>query len=90
MEEFVYHLHHNVLYHLGKKDVATNSNIDKVKEFIEQLQMVHQTVQEQLEKVKGKYIERHDKNHGDHKFQFNDQWMEIGKVRELYPHLLNN
>lgn len=46
MEEFVYHLHHNLLYHLGKKDVSTDSNMDKAKEFIEKLQMVHQTVQE--------------------------------------------
>ena len=46
VEEFVYHLHHNVLYHLGKKDVVTDSNMDKAKEFIEWLQMVHQTVQE--------------------------------------------
>jgi len=35
VEEFVYHLHHNVLYHLGKKDVVTDSNMDKAKEFIE-------------------------------------------------------
>lgn len=31
VDEFVYHLHHNVLYHLGKKDVSTNSNMDKPK-----------------------------------------------------------
>ena len=45
VEEFVYHFHHNVLYHLGKKDVANDNNIHKSKEFIERLQMVHQTVQ---------------------------------------------
>lgn len=44
MEEFFYHLHHNVLYHLGKKDVATDSNMDKANEFIGRLQMVHQTM----------------------------------------------
>ena len=31
VEELVYHLNHNVLYHLGKKDVATDSNMDKAK-----------------------------------------------------------
>ena len=31
VEEFVYHLYHNVLYHIGKKDVATDSNMDKAK-----------------------------------------------------------
>ena len=35
VEELVYHLHHNVLYHLGKKDVATDDNMEKAKEFIE-------------------------------------------------------
>ncbi len=87
VEEFVYHLHHNVLYHLGKKDVATDSNVDKAKEFSERLQMVHQIVQEKLEKFKGKYTERHDKHRADQKFQFSDQWIKIRKVRELYPHL---
>ena len=90
MEEFVYRLHHNVLYHLGKKDVASDSNMEKAKEFIERLQMVHQIVQEQLEKVKGKYTKRHKNHHADHKFQLTDQWIEIGKVRELYYHLLVN
>ena len=31
VEEFVYHLHHNVLYDLGKKDVSFDSNMDKAK-----------------------------------------------------------
>lgn len=35
VEEFIYHLHHNVLYHLGKKDVDIDSNMDKAKDFIE-------------------------------------------------------
>lgn len=78
------------MYHLGKKDVANNINMDKAKEFIERIQMVHQTVQEKLKKVKGKYTEMHDKNHGDHKLQFSDQLIENGKVREMYPHLLKN
>lgn len=90
VEEFVYHWRHNVLYHLGKKDVATDSNMDKAKEFIERLQMVHQIMQEQLEKGKGKYKVRHEKHHVDHKFQVSDKWIKIRKVRELYPHLLDN
>ena len=72
MEEFVYNLHHNVLYNLGKKDRATDNNMDKAKAFIERLQMVHQKMQEQLENVKGKYTKRHDKDRGDHKFKFSD------------------
>lgn len=47
-------------------------------------------MEEQGEKVKDKYIERHGKNHGNHKFQFNGEWIKIGKVREFYPHLLVN
>lgn len=81
-------MNHNVLYHLSKKDVATDSNMEKSKEFIERLQMVHQTVQDQLEKGKGKYKERHDKHRLDENFQVSDKWIKIGKVRELYPHLL--
>ena len=90
VEEFVYHLHDNVLYHLSNKDVATDSNMDKAKYFIERLQMVHKTVEEQLEKGKGKYIARHNKHRVHHKFQLSDKWIEVGKVRELYPHLLDN
>lgn len=78
------------LYHLGKNDVTSDSNMDKAKDFIERIQMVHQTMQEQIDKVKGKYIEKHDKNRGDHKIKFNDYWIEIRKVRELYAHLLKN
>ena len=52
VEENFYHLHHNLLYHLGKKDVVIDGNMDKSKEFIERLQMVHQIVQDQLERAK--------------------------------------
>ena len=90
MEEFVYHLHHNVLYYLGKKDVIIDGNMDKAKEFIKWLQMVHQTVQDQLEKSNEKCKARHEKHCVDHKFQVSDEWIKIGKVRELYHHLLDN
>ena len=62
--------------------ITIDSNMEKAKEFVEKLQMVHQIVQYQLEKVKGKYTKRQDKNHGDHKFQFSYQWIEIGKLRD--------
>ena len=47
-----------------QKDVAVDghSDIDKAKKFIEQIQLIHQTVQEQLENNQGKYKARHD-NH---------------------------
>ena len=83
-------MHHNVLYHLGKKDVAIYGNMEKAKEFIEQLQMVHHRVQDQLEKGKRKYKARHGKHHVDHKFQVSDKWIEIGKVRDFHPHLLGS
>ncbi len=52
------------------KDVAIDghSDIDKARNSIEQIQLVHQTVQEQLEKSEGKYKARHDKHRVDHKF----------------------
>ena len=42
-------------------DVA-NNDIYKAKKFIEQIQLIHQTVQEQLENIQGKYKARHDKH----------------------------
>jgi len=35
VEEILYHLHHNVLYHHGKKDVSIDGNMEKTKEFSE-------------------------------------------------------
>lgn len=72
VEEFVYYFHHNVMYHLAKKDVATDSNMDKAKELVERLQMVHQTMQGQLEMDKGKYKAKHEKHRVDHNFQVSD------------------
>ena len=48
--------------------------------FIERIQLIHQQVQEQLEKSQGKYKERHDKHRVDHKFQEGDEiWLHISK-----------
>ena len=44
--------------------------------------MIHQQVQEQLEKSQRKYKERHDKHWVDHKFQEGDEaWLHISKER---------
>ena len=80
--EFDYHLRHHLLYHIGKKGVAIDDDMDKAKKFIEQFQMVPQTVQDQLEKSQGKYKERHDKHRQDHKFQGGDEvFLHINKER---------
>lgn len=50
--------------------------------FIEQVQLAHQTVQEQLQKSKAKYKTRHDKHCIDHNFQVGDEvWLYISKDR---------
>lgn len=78
--EFDYHLRHNFLYHLGKKDVAIDGDMEKAKKFIEQFQMVLQIAQGQLEKSQGKYKARHKKHRVEHKFQVSDEfWLHIGK-----------
>jgi hypothetical protein len=67
-----------------EKDVAIDghSDIDKARMFIERIQLIHQQVQEQLEKSQGKYKERHDKHRVDHKFQEGDEvWLHISKER---------
>lgn len=57
-----------------------HSDMDKAKNFIEQTYLVHQRVQEQLEKSKAKYKERHDKHWIDHDFQVGYQvWFYISK-----------
>jgi hypothetical protein len=67
----------------GKDDANDgHSDIDKVKKFIEKIQLVHQMVQEQLEKSQGKYKTRHDKHCVDHSFQVGDEvWIYISKER---------
>jgi hypothetical protein len=47
-------------------------DIDRAKKFIEKIQLVHQMVQEQLEKSQAKYKTRHDKHRVDHSFQVGD------------------
>ena len=67
-----------------EKDVAIygHSDIEKAKKFIEKIQIIHQQVQEQLEKSHKKYKERHDKHRVDHKFQEGDEvWFHISKGR---------
>ena len=58
------------------KDVAIegHSSIDKARKFIEQIQLVHQKVQEQLQKSQGKYKSRRDKHRQDHKFHVCDEF----------------
>ena len=44
--------------------------------------MIHQIVQEKLEKSQGKYKARHNKHHGHHQFQVGDEvWLYISKER---------
>ncbi len=43
-----------------------HSDIDRAKKLNEKIQLIHQTVQEQLENSQGKYKARYDKHHVDH------------------------
>jgi hypothetical protein len=66
------------------KDIATDGqyDIDRAKNFIEQIQSIHQMVQEQLEKSRAKYKTRHEKHHIDHSFHIGDEvWIYISKER---------
>jgi hypothetical protein len=66
------------------KDIVIDGHydIDRAKKFIEQIQLVHQMVQEQLEKSQAKYKTRHDKHRVDHSFQVGDEvWLYISKER---------
>ena len=58
-----------------EKDVVVYgySDIDKAKEFIEKIQLIHHTAQEHLEKSQSSYKARHDKHCIDHKFQVGDE-----------------
>ena len=56
--------------------------MDKATKFIEQIQEIHQAVQEQLERSQAKYKARHDKHRIEHSFQVGDQvWLYISKDR---------
>jgi len=66
------------------KDIAVggHSDVDKATKFIEQIQEIHQALQEQLEKSQAKYKARHDKHQMEHSFQVGDQfWLYINKDR---------
>jgi hypothetical protein len=66
------------------KDIAIDGqyDIDRAEKFIEQIQLIHQMVQEQLEKSQAKYKTRHDKHRVDHSFQVGDEvWLYISKER---------
>jgi hypothetical protein len=66
------------------KDIAVDghSDVDKATKFIEQIQEIHQAVQEQLERSQAKYKARHDKHRVEHSFQVGDQvWLYISKDR---------
>ena len=59
-----------------------HSDIDKAKRFIKKIQLVHQAVQECLEKIQVKYKTRHDKHRVDHNSQVDDEvWLHISKER---------
>jgi hypothetical protein len=95
---------HGKLLYLGKLCFSQGERVNKIREahsslvaghfgvgkkFIEQVQFVHQTVQEQLKKSQAKYRTRHGKFRVGLKGTnpSKDKWIEVGKVRELYPHL---
>ena len=62
--------------------VDDNSNEVKGMKFVERIQLVHQVVQEQLEKSQAKYKVRHYKHCVDHHFQIGDKvWLIISKER---------
>jgi hypothetical protein len=66
------------------KDIVVDGqyDIDRAEKFIEQIQSIHQVVQEQLEKSQAKYKARHDKHHVDHSFEVGDEvWLYISKER---------
>jgi len=67
-----------------EKDITVDghSDIDRANKFIEQIRLIHQIVQEKLEKSQGKYKARHDKHRVDHHFQVGDEvWLYISKER---------
>jgi hypothetical protein len=66
------------------KDIYIDGHyeIDRENKFIEKIQLVHQMVQEKLEKSQAKYKTRHKKHRVDHSFQVGDEfWLYISKER---------
>ena len=67
-----------------RKDVAIDghSDIDKARNFIEKIYIIHQQVQKHLEKIQRKYKEWHEKHRVDHMFLEGDEvWFQINKER---------
>ena len=70
------------LYFIFGEDVSIYgpSDIDKARNFIEKIQIIHQQVKKQLEKIQSKYKERHEKHCIDQRFQEGDElWFHIRK-----------
>jgi hypothetical protein len=66
------------LYFIFGKYIAVDGkyDIDRAEKFIEQIQSIHQVVQEKLEKSQAKYKMRHDKHRVDHSFEVCDEvWL---------------
>jgi hypothetical protein len=59
-----------------------HDDMGKAKRFIQKIQQVHQSVQEQLEKIQAKYKARHEKHRVDHQFEVDDQlWLHLNKEK---------
>jgi hypothetical protein len=67
----------------GREDDSSGrDDRDKAQQFIQRIQLIHQAVQEQLEKSQARYKARHDKHRVDHQFQVGDKvWFHISKDR---------
>ena len=61
------------IFSLVKIPQLRDSDVDRATRFIEQIQEIHQAVQEQLEKSQAKYKDKHDKHRMEHSFQAGDQ-----------------
>jgi hypothetical protein len=60
--------------------VDGRNDANKAKNFIQNIQLVHQAIHEQLEKIQAKYKAKNDKYWIDHHFQLGDQvWLYISR-----------
>ena len=55
-------------FSFGKYAVDGHHDANKALKFIQRIQVVHQAVQEQLEKSQAKYKAKHDNHRIDHQF----------------------
>jgi hypothetical protein len=63
------------------------SVINKATRFIEQIQHIHQQVQEIFHKSNAKYKQRHDQHRVPHQFQVGEKvWLHLQKERLTGPH----